>query len=107
MEYTWEKLHKMRVVELREIAASLDSEEVQGYSQLRKEDLLPKLCHALGIEDHAHHEVVGVNKTAIKQEIRKWKVERDRALEEKDKKKLHRARKEIHHLKVKLRKATR
>ncbi len=36
MEYTWEKLHKMRVVELREIAASLDSEEVQGYSQLRK-----------------------------------------------------------------------
>ena len=54
-----------------------------------------------------HHEVVGVDKTKIKQEIRKWKGERDKALDEKDKEKLKHARREIHHLKVKLRKATR
>jgi len=107
MEYTWEKLHKMRVSELRDIAATLDHEAVEGYTQLRKEDLLPKLCHALGIEEHAHHEVVGLNKTKIKQDIRKWKVERDKALESKDKGKLKHARREIHHLKVKLRKAIR
>ena len=106
MEYSWEKLHKMRVTELREIAATLDNEEVQGYTQLRKEELLPRLCHALGIEDHAHHEVVGVDKTSIKRKIKEWKVERDKALETKDKEKLHHARREIHHLKVKLRKAT-
>ena len=107
MDYTWEKLHKMRVSELREIAATLNHEEVQGYTQIRKEELLPRLCHALGIEDHAHHEVVGVNKTKIKQDIRKWKTERDQALESRDKAKLKHARREIHHLKVKLRKATR
>ncbi len=107
MEYTWEKLHKMRVSELRDIAATLDHEAVEGYTQLRKEDLLPKLCHALGIEDHAHHEVVGLNKTQIKQDIRKWKVERDKALESKDAEKLKHVRREIHHLKVKLRKAIR
>lgn len=107
MEYTWEKLHKMRVSELRDIAATLDHEAVQGYTQLRKEELLPKLCHALGIEEHAHHEVVGLNKTQIKQDIRKWKAERDKALESKDAEKLKHARREIHHLKVKLRKAIR
>jgi hypothetical protein len=107
MEYTWEKLHKMRVSELREIASTLEDEEIKGYTQLKKDDLLPRLCHALGIEDHAHHEVVGLDKTTIKQNIRKWKIERDQALDSKDKEKLKHARREIHHLKVKLRHATR
>ncbi len=107
MEYTWEKLHKMRVSELREIAAGLDSEEIQGYTQMNKEQLLPHLCHALGIDDHPHHVAVGINKTEIKQQIKKWKLERDKALEAKDKEKLKHARREIHHLKVKLRKAIR
>jgi protein-arginine kinase activator protein McsA len=106
MEYTWEQLHKMRVADLREIAEGLNHDELQGYSTMHKEQLVPAICHALGIEDHAHHEVVGVNKTAIKQKIRALKKERDEALEKKDKEKLKAIRRQIHHLKVQLRKAT-
>lgn len=106
MDYTWEQLHKMRVADLREIAKDLNHDELQGYTTMHKEDLVPALCHALGIEDHAHHEVVGVNKTAIKQKIRALKKERDDALAEKDKEKLKAVRREIHRYKVKLRKAT-
>ena len=105
MEYTWEQLHKMRVADLREIAEGLNHEELQGYRTMHKEQLVPAICHALGIEDHAHHEVVGVNKTAIKQKIRALKKERDEALEKKDKEKLKATRREIHHLKLQLRKA--
>ncbi len=105
MDYTWEKLHKMRVADLREIAKELEHEELQGYTTMHKEDLVPALCHALDIEDHAHHEIVGLNKTAIKQKIRALKKERDAALESKDKDKLKDVRREIHHLKIKLRKA--
>lgn len=106
MDYTWEQLHKMRVADLRDIAKDLEHDELQGYSTMHKEDLVPALCHALGIEDHAHHEVVGVNKTEIKQKIRALKKDRDAALEAKDKDKLKAVRREIHHLKIKLRKAT-
>ena len=106
MEYTWEQLHKMKVSELREIAEPLDHPELQGYSTMHKEVLVPALCHALGIEDHAHHEVVGVANTKIKQQIRELKKERDAALEAKDKDKLKKTRREIHHLKNKLRRAT-
>ncbi|MDZ7315492.1 MAG: hypothetical protein ONB24_05145 [candidate division KSB1 bacterium] len=107
MEYTYEQLHKMKVTELREIAAKLDHPELQGYTQLNKEHLLPKLCHVLGIEAHAHHVAVGLDKTAIKREIRLAKQMRDEALREKDKEKLAKARKKIHELKGKLRRAIR
>ncbi|MBN1482107.1 hypothetical protein EH223_07605 [candidate division KSB1 bacterium] len=105
MDYTWEQLHKMRVADLRAIAESIEHDELQGYTTMHKEQLVPALCHALGIEDHAHHEVVGLNKTAIKQKIRALKKERDAALEAKDKSKLKEVRREIHYLKLKLRKA--
>ncbi len=106
MDYTWEELHKMRVADLRDIAKDIEHEELQGFSTMHKEQLVPALCHALGIEDHAHHEVVGVNKTVIKQKIRALKKERDAALESKDTEKLKQVRRDIHHLKLKLRKAT-
>ncbi|RQW09297.1 hypothetical protein EH222_04145 [candidate division KSB1 bacterium] len=105
MDYTWEQLHKMRVSDLRDIAQTLNHPELQGFSTMHKEQLVPALCHALGIEDHAHHEVVGLNKTQIKQKIRGLKKERDEAITAKDKDKLKAVRREIHHLKVKLRKA--
>ncbi len=105
MDYTWEQLHKMKVTELREIAENLNHPDLQGFSQLHKEQLLPRLCHVLGIEMHAHHEVVGVDKTAIKREIRLAKQMRDEALREKDKEKLKKARLQIHRLKGKLRRA--
>lgn len=105
MDYTWEKLHKMRVSDLRDIAKGIEHQELQGFSTMHKEQLVPALCHALGIEDHAHHEVVGVNKTAIKQKIRALKKERDEAIAAKDKDKLKATRHDIHRLKLKLRQA--
>lgn len=106
MEYTFEQLHKMRVTELRKIAEGIDHAELQGFSTMHKEDLIPALCHALGIEDHVHHEVTGLDKSKIKKQIKKLKKDRNVALEAKDRKKLKAIRREIHHLKVKLRRAT-
>lgn len=106
MAYTYEQLHKMRVADLREIAKDLEHEELQGYTTMHKEQLVPALCHALGIEDHVHHEVVGLDKTKIKQQIRQLKKIRDEALEEKDAEKLRKARAGISRLKKKLRRAT-
>jgi DNA-binding transcriptional MerR regulator len=107
MEYTWETLHKMPVKKLREIAEELgDHEELHGFLTMHKENLVPALCHAFGIEDHAHHEVVGVDKAAIKAEIRELKKQRDEALDAKDSVQLKRVRRKIHRLKRKLHKAT-
>jgi hypothetical protein len=76
-EYTYEQLHKMTVGQLREIAAGIEDERLKGHSQLHKEQLLPILCAVLGIEAHAHHEVVGIDKAPIKQEMRALKAQRD------------------------------
>ena len=76
-EYTYEQLHKMTVAELRDIAHGIEDERLQGHSQLHKEQLLPILCAVLGIEAHVHHEVVGIDKTAVKQQIRALKAQRD------------------------------
>jgi len=107
MVYTWEDLHKMPVKKLREIAeAQGDHAELHGYLTMHKEHLVPALCHVLGIEDHAHHEVVGINKTAVKAQIRALKVERDAALAGKDSAELKRIRRKIHRLKRKLHRST-
>lgn len=105
MEITYEDIKKKTLAQLREMAAELDHQALQGYTQLHKAELIPKVCEALGIEAHVHHEVVGVNKTAIKSRIRKAKAERDKALEAKDPKKLKEARAKIHDLKRQLRRA--
>ncbi|RPI03677.1 MAG: hypothetical protein EHM72_00925 [Calditrichaeota bacterium] len=106
MEYTWEQLHKMKVADLRAIAEKLNHPSLQGFSTMHKEVLVPALCHVMGIEDHAHHQVKGLDKTRIKQEIKKYKAERDEALRTKDKERLEKARHQIHILKGKLRRAT-
>src|SRR5260370_35273763 len=72
MEYTLEQLKHKTVVELREIAKGIEHEAVQGYTQLNKEHLLVAISKALGIQ-HEHHEVVGVDKAAIKSRIRELK----------------------------------
>jgi hypothetical protein len=106
MTHTWEELHKMPVKKLREIAEGLgESEELHGYLTMHKENLVPALCHVLGIEDHAHHEVVGVDKASIKVRIRELKVQRDAALEARDAVELKRVRRKIHRLKRKLHQA--
>jgi hypothetical protein len=106
MAHTFEELAKMKVADLRSIAAELDHEAVQGHTQMHKAELLRALCTALGIEAHEHHEVVGIDKTQIKAKIRELKAERAAALEARDRAELHRVRRQLHRLRHKLRAAT-
>lgn len=106
MAHTYEELKHKTVAELREIAASLDHEAVQGYTQLHKDQLLPGLCKALGIEAHAHHEVIGIDKTGIKTKIRALKKKRDEILSSNNRTELGPVLRQIHHLKRALHKAT-
>ena len=106
MEYTYEQLHKMTVNQLRDIGHSLNHPELHGIATMHKDKLLPQLCNVLGIEAHAHHEVVGIDKTKVKQEIRALKKERESALQNKDHVSLKEVREKIHKLKRVLRKYT-
>ena len=107
MAYTYEELRHKTLAQLREIAAGLgDNEAVQGYTQLNKEHLLAAVCKALGVDMHQHHEVKGINKTAIKSKIREMKKKRDEALETHDHKQLKLIRRNIHTLKRQIHKAT-
>jgi hypothetical protein len=105
MEHTYESLKKMTVAQLREIAAGITHEAVAGYSTMHKEKLVPAICHALGILDHVHHEVVGVNKAELKTAIRRLKKEREDALKAGDRKHFKETLRQIHDLKVKLRRS--
>ena len=105
MEYTYHDLKHKKVAELREIAAGLDHEAVQGYTQLNKDHLLKAVCTALGIEMHEHHEVVGLDKAKIKVKIRELKKKRDKAIQDKDGKTLVSIRKDIKEMKNRLRRA--
>lgn len=105
-ELTFEVLHKKTVAELRDIAQNLEHDALHGYSTMHKEHLVPALCTALGIEAHAHHEVVGINKDRVKRKIRELKVERQKALEAGDHAQLKLVRSRIKSLKRKIRRAT-
>jgi len=105
MEYTFEQLKHKTVVELREIAKGIEHEAVQGYTQLNKDHLLVAISKALGIQ-HEHHDVVGVDKAAIKSRIRELKKKRDEALTAHDHAQLKTVRRTIHRLKRQFHKAT-
>lgn len=107
MPYTYDQLTQMNVTQLREIAKGVDHEAVHGFSTMHKEKLILALCVALGIEAHKHHTAVGINKTQIKQEIRKLKVMRDTALAASNHAEYKKVLRDIHHLKNKLRQAIR
>ena len=106
MPLTYEEIHKKTVAELREIAAGIEDERLQGHTQMHKEQILPILCQVLGIEQHAHHEVVGIDKSKVKAEIRALKSARSAAMEAGDHDELRRVRRRIHRLKGRLRRAT-
>ena len=106
MAHTYEELKGMTVVQLRDIAKELTHEAVRGYTQLNKEHLLVAVCAALGVDAHAHHHVVGLDKAGIKAKIRTLKLERDKALEAHDHEKLRAIRRQIHHMKRKIHQAT-
>lgn len=105
MAYTFEELKHKTVAELREIAKGNEHEALQGYTQLNKDHLLVALSKALGIQ-HEHHDVVGVDKAAIKARIREVKKKRDEALTAHDRAQLKIARRTIHRLKRRIHKAT-
>ena len=105
MSYTFKELKHMKVTELRDIAKELEHEAVQGYTQLNKDHLLEALCTALHIDMHEHHVAVGIDKTKIKQKIQSLKIKRDKAIADKDKEAMLKARKEIKTLKTDLRRA--
>lgn len=106
MAHTYEELHGMTVVQLREVAEGIEHDAVHGFSTMHKEDLLPAMCEALGIEAHEHHEVVGIDKDAVKRKIRELKTQRAALIEAGDSKQLKRLRRRIRGLKRKIRKAT-
>ena len=103
MAHTYEELKEMTVAQLRDVAKETD---VRGYSSMHKEHLLHALCEALGIEEHVHHEVKGIDKASVKARIKQLKEERDEALAAKDRVRLKRVRRRIHRLKRRIHKAT-
>ena len=73
MAYTYDELHKKTVAQLREIAKGEDHEALRGYSTMHKAELLHALCQVFGVDEHVHHDVVGVDKSRIKATIRELK----------------------------------
>ncbi len=103
MAYTYEELKAKTLADLREIAKGMDHAAVQGYSQMKKDHLLPALCTALGIDMREHHTVVGIDKAGIKAKIRELKRQRDAALQSADRSQLKNVRRYIHRLNHELR----
>jgi len=106
MAYTHQELKHKTLAELRDIAKDIENEAVQGFTQLNKEHLVVALCKALNIEMHEHHDVVGIDKAAIKSRIKGLKQKRDAALVAHDRAQLKKVRRGIHRLKRQIHKAT-
>ena len=106
MAYTHHELKHKTLAELREIAKDIEHEAVQGYTQLNKEHLVVALCKALNIDMHEHHQVVGIDKAAIKSRIQQLKERRNTALAAHDHAQLKAVRRRIHRLKRQIHKAT-
>ena len=106
MSYTYQELKKMTVAKLKEVSYVMDHEAVRGYTQLNKDHLLHAICQALNLDEHVHHDVVGVDKSTIKKQIKALKVDRNKALEAHDSVQLKTVRREIKKLKNKLQRAT-
>ena len=105
MPFTYHDLKEKTVAQLREIAKEVDHEAVKGATQMNKDHLLKALCSALKIDMHEHHQVVGVDKTAIKVKIRELKKKRDEILASQDRTQLHGVLRQIHRLKRTMRRA--
>ena len=98
MAYTYHELTEKTIQELRDIATDIKHDAVQGFSQMNKEHLLPALCKALGVPIHEHHDVVGIDKPAIKAQMKELKEKRDAAIEAHDSDALRSVRRQIHRL---------
>jgi hypothetical protein len=110
MAYTYDDLREMTIAQLRDVARTLDSPSLQGYTQMNKEHLLPNICGVLGIDTrhhlhgHASHGIpAGFDKGSAKARLRTLKAARDRAITVHDSAQLHSIRREMHTLKHRLR----
>lgn len=103
MVITYEELKGKTVAELRDLAKDLTHDAVLGYTQMHKEQLIRALCRALGIESHERHQVVGIDKSAIKAAMRALKKERDAAIDAHDQEQLAVIRHKLHRLNHQLR----
>jgi hypothetical protein len=106
MAHSYEELKHKTVEELREIAKGVEHDAVHGFTQMNKDHLLPALCKALGIDTHAHHHVVGLDKAALKARMRQLREERAKALQAHDRGQLKAIRRQIHRLNRRIRAAT-
>ena len=106
MAYTYHLLKDKNIGQLREIAKDIQHDAVQGYTQMNKDHLLVALCTALNIPFHEHHDVVGIDKPALKAKFRALKKDRDAAIEKGDHKALEAVRKHIHGLNRQIKKHT-
>jgi response regulator of citrate/malate metabolism len=107
MAYTYEELKGKTLAQLREVAAGMEEHDaVQGYTQMNKEHLLQSICHALNIDMHKHHEVKGINKTTLKEQMKRLKSQREEALAAHNHSQLKDVRRRIHRLKRVIHKAT-
>jgi len=107
MTHTFDELKKMTVAELREIAAGIQHEAVQGYTQLNKEHLLAVLCRALDIDTHTRHKIKapGIDKAGVKSQMKALKKKRDAALGVNNHSELKAVRRQLHSLRRSLRRA--
>jgi hypothetical protein len=105
MAYTYEELKKKTVAELREIAAGIQHDAVQGHTQMHKTELLPALCTALNLDMHEHHQAKGIDKSVVKVQIRELKKKRDEALAAHNHEQTKQVRRDIHRLKRQIRRA--
>jgi Rho termination factor, N-terminal domain len=96
--YTYHELKEKTIAELRDIAKDMQDDSVKGFSQMNKEHLLPAICKVLKIDTHEHHDVVGIDKAAIKAKMRALKKQRDEALEAHDGDRLKTIRRQLHSL---------
>jgi hypothetical protein len=103
MVITYEELKTKTVAELRDLAKGISHDAVLGYTQMHKDQLLRALCRALGIDSHEHHQVVGIDKSTLKAQMRALKKERDTALEAHDREQLALVRRKLHRLNHQLR----
>ena len=105
MAHTYEELHKMTVAQLREVAQAQDSDDLKGFKSMHKAPLLQQLCKVLGVDPHVHHTAKGIDKTAIKTQMRELRVARTAAIEAHDHKALRIVRRKLHSLNRKIRRA--
>ncbi|MSQ70227.1 MAG: hypothetical protein EXR27_02910 [Betaproteobacteria bacterium] len=104
MAHTFSELKHKTLAELSEVAVAM-TPAVEGYTQMNKDHLLVAICKALNIDMHVHHEVKGIDKTAVKAKIHDWQKKRDEARAAGDRKALRVALDHIHSYKHQLRKA--